>query len=667
MRSLPSFAVVLLLAAAAAAQTPRPVAPAQVRLLVLNKGEATASILDAGTREEVALVAVGDGPHEVAVSPDGRTAVVCNYGGQQPGSTLTVIDIAAGKALRTIDLLQDAEATGDLAGKRYLRPHGIAFLADGRRVVVTSETQRRLLVVDVERGEVVRAIPTAQDTLHMVALAGDQRTAYGASIRDGTLGVFDLASDRPAPARVIATGHGAEGVAVRPGTGEVWVANRQADTLSIFDAAKGQVAVELPASGFPIRVVFTPDGLYALVSCAEAGCVQVFAARTRKLEGTIELRRDATESSPLPVGLRVAPDGKQVWVACTRGGFLAVVDLETRTVVARVPARREPDGMAFAVLPAVQRAGVEDVLVRLRAAVPERELAVQAVQADFAADGGSLLLATADGVTRTDLDRGGSVSWGEAQGAVTAMAVSRDRHVVLSARTAVYLLEPSLQRVERTVHAHDLWSFVFAAVADDGSYLVTAERQGIVPGSGRLRVFGREGDEPKEVPIDDRWGVRAAVHHGGARRLAVLCGGGRTEVYQLPGGEPLAKLDYYYQETDEQGTRGGWSPTAICFDATGDVLFMGDSRGFLRAYDLTHQRELARWRGGGPVASLEPAAGGALLAATDAAGQLQLWDVGAASMGRLVPFTAPMPGRLVFAPDGRRFAIVTADRVQLYK
>jgi len=49
---------------------------------------------DRGSGKEVVRLDTGNGPHEVAVSPDGRTAVACNYGTRgAPGRTLTVIDL----------------------------------------------------------------------------------------------------------------------------------------------------------------------------------------------------------------------------------------------------------------------------------------------------------------------------------------------------------------------------------------------------------------------------------------------------------------------------------------------------------------------------------------------------------------------------------------------
>lgn len=116
--------------------------------MVLNKSVGTATLVDLGTGKVRATLPTGVGPHEVAVSPDGVTAVVCNYGAQTPGSTLTVIDLTVPAVRQTIDL-------GECR-----RPHGIAFLPDGKRVVVTAEAQRALVVVHVESGQVEKVVGT---------------------------------------------------------------------------------------------------------------------------------------------------------------------------------------------------------------------------------------------------------------------------------------------------------------------------------------------------------------------------------------------------------------------------------------------------------------------------------------------------------------------------
>ncbi len=49
-------------------------------LITSNMNDNTATILDAGTGRLIATLPTGEGPHEVAISRDGRWGVVSNYG-----------------------------------------------------------------------------------------------------------------------------------------------------------------------------------------------------------------------------------------------------------------------------------------------------------------------------------------------------------------------------------------------------------------------------------------------------------------------------------------------------------------------------------------------------------------------------------------------------------
>src|SRR5690348_5059707 len=118
----------------------RPDVPARAGILVVaNREGASATVLDAASMRTIATVPVGVGPHEVAVSYDGRWAVVTNYGDRTTqGHTLSVLDLTAATlaVARTI-------ALGE-----YHRPHGVAFVGIGNKLAVTSETSQRLLIVD---------------------------------------------------------------------------------------------------------------------------------------------------------------------------------------------------------------------------------------------------------------------------------------------------------------------------------------------------------------------------------------------------------------------------------------------------------------------------------------------------------------------------------------
>ena len=63
-------------AAAPAASTAAPTGT----IIVANMGDHTATLIDVATKRVVATLPTGQGAHEVAVSRDGRWAVVSNYG-----------------------------------------------------------------------------------------------------------------------------------------------------------------------------------------------------------------------------------------------------------------------------------------------------------------------------------------------------------------------------------------------------------------------------------------------------------------------------------------------------------------------------------------------------------------------------------------------------------
>ncbi len=332
------------------AQEEKPAAypPAGDRLLVCNKAAHTLSIFSPLERRELATLPTGQGPHEVAISPDGAMAVVTDYGAQKPGQTLTVIDLTLAAVVRTIDLTMDEVQTdGTRSAKTFLRPHGVQFVAP-HRVVVTSEASRRLLLVDVELGKIERTWTSPQTTMHMVSLSADRTRAAATSIREGSVVFFNLAADGTASTPPIECAPGSEGLAIDPTTGFTWVGNRAANTLSVVDASTAKVLKTIATGDFPFRLTFPTDGKHALVTCAEGGQLQVFDTKTYELVREISIHADASELSAMPMGVTTDPDGKRAYVACGRGEFVSVIDLEAGKVIDRLPAGKGCDGIAYA-------------------------------------------------------------------------------------------------------------------------------------------------------------------------------------------------------------------------------------------------------------------------------------------------------------------------------
>lgn len=300
-------------------------------LIVGNKAEHTLSFIDLATGREVARRPTGRAPHELAVSPDGRTVVAVSY--REPdfaGDTLHLFDIATATPRSVVAL----------PGHKGL--HGLKWIGRGRRLIVTSEVTRNVALVDAVAGRLIASIPTGQDGSHMVAVSADGRRAFVANIGSGTFTAIDLIRNRKL--RDVPVGAGAEAVALSPDGRRLWVGANDARKVVIFDAQSLARVGEFATEGVPIRIEFSPNGRQVAISEPDRNRVVVVDSRSRKPLATIDL---GAAGYKVPVTMLFAPDGKRLWVAATGSAAVAEIDTATWTIVRRFGAGKGADGLAF--------------------------------------------------------------------------------------------------------------------------------------------------------------------------------------------------------------------------------------------------------------------------------------------------------------------------------
>ena len=315
-------------------------------LVVANQEGASATVVNAASMQTIATVPVGVGPHEVAVSRDGRWAVVTNYGNRTTqGNTLSVIDLAAATPVvaRTIDLGE------------YHRPHGVAFVGDGSRLAVTSETQQRLVLVDFASGRVDTALATNGRGSHMVAVRRDGRRAWTANIQDGSVTEYDLDARRTG--RTFAAAPMDEGIAVTPGGVQVWVGSNSAHTVTVLDAQKGTPIDTLEGFGFPYRLGISRSGAVALVNDPVSNRIWLYAVGSRKRIAEIDLSKEQGIKAPAggapgatgagPEGVAFDPIADFAYVTLNGTNQVVAVDLRQRKIVGFGPVGAGPDGIAY--------------------------------------------------------------------------------------------------------------------------------------------------------------------------------------------------------------------------------------------------------------------------------------------------------------------------------
>jgi YVTN family beta-propeller protein len=316
------------------AAQPAPQRPSLTGTVVaVNQQSDSVTLIDLKTMEAYRHVPVVGGPHEAAASPDGRSVVVTNYNKQGVGQqkTLSVLALPSGDTIKTIDLGE------------YRAPHDVRWV-DATRVVVTSEANQALLVVNITSGTIERVFRTEAGVSHMLALSTDRTRLYCSNMRDGSVSAFDFKTGNKI--KDIKTGKECEGVGVTPDGRWVWAGNRAEDTITIIDTRTLEVAKRISSPGFPYRVQFTPDGKLALIPHAQASSLVVADVASQTILRSIKLGLTKV-AEPSTAGVFPHPDNRHAFVTVRNDNSMLVLDLTTGATLARVEVQNSPDGVTY--------------------------------------------------------------------------------------------------------------------------------------------------------------------------------------------------------------------------------------------------------------------------------------------------------------------------------
>ena len=330
-------------------------------LLALSKNDHTLAIVNPSTLKVAATVPVGEDPHEVIASADGKTAYVSIYGG---GSlhTINVIDLVAQKRLDDIDT------------KPLFGPHGLVF-TDGK-LWFTVEGSKAVGCYNPSTKTIEWAMGTGQDRTHMIYVTNNAKKIYTTNVSSGTISILqDTIMPRgnfgppggnasngnmPPPPQgnrppqgmqqrsnweqtLIPVSKGSEGFDVSPDSTELWTASAEDGKIFIIDVTTKKLAATIDAHvNGANRLKFTPDGKLVFISSLGGGNLTVYDAKSRKLLKQINIGHGAA-------GILMQPNGARAYVACTADSYVAVIDLKTLAVINKIDVGGGPDGLAWAV------------------------------------------------------------------------------------------------------------------------------------------------------------------------------------------------------------------------------------------------------------------------------------------------------------------------------
>ncbi len=200
-------------------------APAQT-LLVLNK-EGSLAIVDPASKKILGTVRVGDQPHEVDVSADGKIAFVTNYGRGPNGNSLSVIDIPNRKEIHRVE-------TAPLSA-----PHGV--WAVGNKAYFTAEGNKIVGRYDPAANKIDMLHGTGQNSTHMVYVLPDESKMFTANIGSDTITIAERSGGGAWNNTNVPVGQGPEGFDVSPDGKQLWAANSRDGSISVIDLATKKV------------------------------------------------------------------------------------------------------------------------------------------------------------------------------------------------------------------------------------------------------------------------------------------------------------------------------------------------------------------------------------------------------------------------------------------
>jgi DNA-binding beta-propeller fold protein YncE len=289
-------------------------------VLIADKDGDVLLVFDTASGTVVRTVPVGGNPHEVVATADGRLAFTAN----SRSNTVSAVDLREGKEIKR------------LASPLFAYPHGMAIHPDGKTLYLTSEQNRLLLLIDVERLEVKGQVPTGRDGSHMVVLSPGGEWAYVADRGSASVTVID--TRKGAVVEHLPAGDGVEGIALSSDGRRLLVGNRKANDIQLFDAPGRRSLAHIPVAADPVRVAISPDGKRALVPHRGSSEVHLVDLASRRVVARVRTGKE-------PGGALFLPDGKQAIVANTGEGTISILDLYPLKVRSTHPAGKGPDGL----------------------------------------------------------------------------------------------------------------------------------------------------------------------------------------------------------------------------------------------------------------------------------------------------------------------------------
>jgi len=247
-------------------------------------------------------IAAGSGAWPVAVSPDGTSVYVANYGSHN----VSIYTRAESGALTSAGTI--AAGTG---------PVSVTISPDGASVYVANRNSDNVSIYSRAESGALTAAGTiaAGTTPYSVAVSPDGTSVYVANYGSDTVSIYTRAEGGAlTSAGTIAAGSQPFSLAVSPDGASVYVANNDSNNVSIYSRAESgalTAAGTIAAGNSPRSVTVSPDGASVYVANESSDNVSIYS---RAESGALTSSGTITAGNT-PRSAAVSPDGASVYTA----------------------------------------------------------------------------------------------------------------------------------------------------------------------------------------------------------------------------------------------------------------------------------------------------------------------------------------------------------------
>jgi YVTN family beta-propeller protein len=260
-------------------------------LVTANKDDNNISIVDTATGELVKQVAIGKNPEFVRVR--GNLAYVTYEPSPTTGGAQKPAEPAAKEAddedklpghIAIVDL-KKGKVIKDIVGKP--ETEGLEFSKDGKKLIVTNESDDSITVHDLKTGKLLKNVPIGDlgKRPRGIKVSPDGRSYISTLEFSDELLIMD---SNFKPVKTIPTGKSPYGVSYDREGKRIFIASSKEKALQVFDASTFDKIKDIPTGDRCWHFSFTPDDKNILLACGRSSEIVVIDTETLEVTKRIE-------------------------------------------------------------------------------------------------------------------------------------------------------------------------------------------------------------------------------------------------------------------------------------------------------------------------------------------------------------------------------------------